>query len=96
MTDDLRALMVAYQSGEPEAFDALHARLAPVLRRHLAALAKDGSWVDELLEETFLQIHRARRTYSPAFPVQPWAFAIARHVFLTSGRRPGPGRSDSR
>lgn len=86
---DLRALMVGYQRGEIDAFDELYRRLAPILRRCLAALARDASWVDDLLQETFLQMHRARHTYNLAFPVRPWALAIARHVFLMSRRARG-------
>src|SRR5205085_8909144 len=37
-------------------------------------------------QETFLQVHRARRTYRIGSPVRPWAFGIARHVFLMSRR----------
>ena len=47
---------------------------------HLASLTED------LLQETFLQIHRSRHTYTPPRPVGPWAFAIARHVFLMHRR----------
>ena len=82
----MRARMVGYQAGEREAFEQLHADLAPILRRHLLRLARDASRVDDLLQETFLQIHRARHTYDPAFPVPPWACAIARHVFLMDCR----------
>jgi RNA polymerase sigma-70 factor (ECF subfamily) len=35
-----------------------------------------------LLQETFLQIHRARHTYTPPRPVRPWVYAITRHVAL--------------
>jgi RNA polymerase sigma-70 factor (ECF subfamily) len=49
-------------------------------------LARDPSRVDDLAQETFLQIHRARHTYDPAYPVQPWAAAVARHVFLMDCR----------
>jgi RNA polymerase sigma-70 factor (ECF subfamily) len=69
-----------------EPFEPLPAALAPVLRRQLLRLARDPSRVDDLLQETFLQIHRARHTYDPAFPVRPWAAAIARHVFLMDCR----------
>jgi RNA polymerase sigma-70 factor, ECF subfamily len=34
-----------------------------------------------------MQLHRSRRTYEPGRPVTPWAFAIARHVFLMHRRR---------
>ncbi len=84
--DDVRTSMIAYQAGRIDAFEHLYDALAPMLRHFLASLAHDAFWVDDLLQETFLQIHRARRTYNPAFPVRPWAVAIARHVFLMSRR----------
>jgi RNA polymerase sigma-70 factor (ECF subfamily) len=82
----LRTAMTGYQAGDPDAFGRLHADLAPALRRYLMRLARDPSRVDDLLQETFLQIHRARHTYDPEFPVPPWACAIARHVFLMDCR----------
>lgn len=88
----LRDLMVEYQSGRFEAFDELHAKLAPVLRRYLLGQCRDAAKADDLVQETFLQIHRARHTFRPAFPLMPWAMAIARHVWLmhcrTASRRP--------
>jgi RNA polymerase sigma-70 factor (ECF subfamily) len=94
MFDDveLRALMVAYQSGRFEAFDELYARLAPSVRRYLLAQAREASKADDLLQETFLQVHRARASFDPSFPLMPWVMAIARHVWLmdrrTASRRP--------
>ena len=39
-----------------------------------------------------MQLHRARHTYDAAYPVTPWAVAVARHVRLmdrrTQSRRP--------
>lgn len=49
-------------------------------------LARDATWADDLVQETFLQLHRARRAYSPDYPVQPWVLGIARHVFLLNRR----------
>jgi len=82
----LRALMIGYQDGRRDAFEDLYAQLAPVVRRQLRRLARDPARVDDLLQDTFLQIHRARHTYDPAYPVPPWACAIARHVFLMDCR----------
>ncbi len=84
--DDLTSLMAGYQAGELEAFENLYARLAPTIRRYLLSLARDATWVEDLVQETFLQLHRARHTYNRAWPVQPWAIAIARHVFLMDCR----------
>ncbi len=82
----LAEAMRAYQSGDASAFDRLYAGLGPVLRRYLQALARDPARADDLVQEAFLQIHRARRTYNPERPVIPWALAIARHVFLMDCR----------
>lgn len=83
---DLSALMAAYQGGELEAFENLYRVLAPRLRGYLISLTWKPALAEDLLQETFLQLHRSRRTYIPPRPVQPWAFAIARHVFLMDRR----------
>ena len=80
--DDLRAAMIGYQAGNGEAFDSLYAGLAPLVRAHLRRIGADSASLDDLVQDTFLQLHRARRTYDPARPVAPWACAIARHAFL--------------
>jgi RNA polymerase sigma-70 factor (ECF subfamily) len=94
MAEDLRLreLMREYQSGRFEAFDELHALLAPAVRRYLLSHLRDAAKADDLVQETFLQLHRARHTYDPGYPVTPWTMAIARHVRLmdrrTQSRRP--------
>jgi RNA polymerase sigma-70 factor (ECF subfamily) len=83
---ELRALMRAYQAGEMAAFERLHRSLAPELLRYLAARAGDVERARDLLQETFLHLHKARHTYDSAWPLRPWAFAIARHVHLMERR----------
>ena len=88
----LRTLMVSYQAGDLTAFDQLYALLAPPIQGFLLRQLHDAERVDDLVQETFLQIHRARHTYNPEYPPLPWALAIARHVWLmqrrAAGRRP--------
>jgi RNA polymerase sigma-70 factor, ECF subfamily len=88
----LRELMREYQRGRFEAFDEIYASIAPAVRRYLLSQARDGARADDLVQETFLQMHRARHTYDAAFPLMPWVMAIARHVWLmdrrTLSRRP--------
>ncbi|PYR42764.1 MAG: RNA polymerase sigma factor [Acidobacteria bacterium] len=84
--DELEALMCEYLAGRIEAFDGLYAALGTRLRAYLLSLCRDSSVADDLLQETFLQMHRSRRTYQPGRPVAPWVFAIARHVFLMHRR----------
>ena len=85
--DALRALMVRYQAGEIEAFERLYEMLVPGIRGMLRRRRLTfGAELEDLTQETFLQIHRSRHTYSPGRPVEPWAFAIARHVYLMDRR----------
>ncbi len=79
-------LMIAYQSGEIEAFDSLYKHLQPALFQYLLYKTFNPSLSEDLLQESFLQLHRSRRTYLPGKPVLPWALAIARNVCLMEGR----------
>jgi RNA polymerase sigma-70 factor, ECF subfamily len=74
--------MAEYQAGSAAAFDRLHDALAPDLKAYLTALSRDPARADDLLQETFLQMHRSRAAHTPGEPVRPWVFAIAKRVFL--------------
>jgi RNA polymerase sigma-70 factor (ECF subfamily) len=82
----LRQCMAEYQAGSVDAFDRLYAALVPDLRAYLIALARDASRADDLLQETFLQLHRSRASHIPGHPVRPWVFAIAKRTFLMHQR----------
>lgn len=85
--DPLGPIMERYQAGEIEAFDRLYEALEPPLRGFLRRLAPPGTDADDLVQTTFLQLHRARASYTPGRPVRPWAYAIARHVALMARRK---------
>lgn len=85
----LSALMEGYLAGRIEAFDGLYAVLSGRLRGYLLSQCRDAGLADDLLQDTFMQIHRSRRTYEPGRPVTPWVFAIARHVYLMNRRSAG-------
>jgi RNA polymerase sigma-70 factor (ECF subfamily) len=85
--EGLSELMIAYQQGDIAAFEGLYRALRPRLQQYLSVLTRNRSLADDLLQETFLQIHRSRRTHLPGRSVVPWAFAIARHVYLMDVRK---------
>jgi RNA polymerase sigma-70 factor (ECF subfamily) len=72
-------LLVAYQAGKSEAFARLYAALAPDVRQYFAHTVRDGA-AGDLLQETFLELHRSRHIYTPRLPVRPRVLDIARHV----------------
>ena len=79
--DRLNELMRRYGRGEDRAFDPLYVMMAPRLFRFCLRLATAGTDADDLFQETFLRVHRARATYMPGGNALYWAFAIARSVF---------------
>jgi RNA polymerase sigma-70 factor (ECF subfamily) len=81
-----RALMIRYQGGSLEAFQEIYAQLAPGVRRYLSHLAGGSEIADDLLQETFLQMHRSRAAYNPKYALRPWVFGLARNVFLMNRR----------
>jgi RNA polymerase sigma-70 factor (ECF subfamily) len=78
--DGLVPLMIAYQAGRLEAFEALYAALANDVGRFFAASILEPSAAHDLVQQTFLELHRARHTYRPPRPVRPWVFGIAVNV----------------
>jgi RNA polymerase sigma-70 factor (ECF subfamily) len=79
-------LMVAYQAGDPGAFEQLYAILSEEARRYFARAQRDRVVARDLTQDLFLEIHRSRRSYTPPLPVRPWIFGIARNVLARSRR----------
>lgn len=84
---ELELLMVRYQGGDFAAATALIHRVSPQLHRFFVAQLTSRSHADDLLQETWLRIHRVRHTYRPSEPVLPWVYAIARHVRVDHFRK---------
>src|SRR4029077_14259432 len=68
--------------------DALAPRLYPFLLRK----TRDGGRAEDLLQQTFLQMHCARETYVTGADVLPWAFALARRLAIDAFRKGGRER----
>jgi RNA polymerase sigma-70 factor (ECF subfamily) len=79
--------MERYARGEDRAFAELYDSLAPRLHRYLLRASRDPTRADDLLQQTMLRIHRARGRFIAGAEVLPWAFAIARRLFIDSIRR---------
>ena len=79
--------MAAYASGDRDAFDALFSVLAPRVHGFFVRRFGDISLADDLLQVTFMKIHRARSDYRTGAPLRPWVFTIAARVGLDEFRR---------
>jgi RNA polymerase sigma-70 factor, ECF subfamily len=83
----IEELMAAYQSGDQKAANALIECVSPALYRFFALHTGDRRHADDLLQETWIRIHKARHTYRPGEPLLPWLYAIARYVKIDAYRK---------
>ncbi len=79
--------MDRYARGEDAAFAELYDLLAPKLFAFLCRQTGDRARAEDLVQQTFLQMHCARETYITGADVLPWAFAIARRLAIDVHRR---------
>jgi RNA polymerase sigma-70 factor (ECF subfamily) len=79
--------MERYQQADRRAPAALVGTLSPALLRYFMSQGASREQADDLLQETWLRIHRVRHTYRPGMPVLPWIYAIARRVRVDGYRR---------
>jgi RNA polymerase sigma-70 factor (ECF subfamily) len=80
-------LMLAYLRGDERAFERLFAGLAPRVHALFMRMFRDPATADDMLQITFLKLHRARDRYDPSQRVRPWVLAIAGRVGIDELRR---------
>ncbi len=85
--DEWRDLMRRAQNGDRAAYGQLLEGVLPWLRRYVGRRWSRPDGQEDLVQEILISLHRARRTYDPARPFEPWLAAIARHRLLDAGRR---------
>jgi RNA polymerase sigma-70 factor (ECF subfamily) len=85
--DDVR-LMLAVRAGDGGAFEALFARWSAPLLRYLERMVRDPAIAEELAQEVFLRVYRARERYEPDARFSTWLFTIATRLAWNELRRP--------
>jgi RNA polymerase sigma-70 factor (ECF subfamily) len=81
------AAMDRYAGGEDGAFSELYDLLAPRLSAFFFRRTRNPSHTEDLVQQTFLQMHHARRHFGTGADVTPWAYAIARRLFIDGFRK---------
>lgn len=88
-TSALNAAMDRYARGDDAAFGEVYDLLSPRLFGFLLRYTRDHAKVEDVVQQTMLQMHRNRGRFEPGAEVIPWAFAIARRLLIDSHRRGG-------
>ena len=79
--------MARYAQGDAAAFDAVYEGVAPRLESYLRRHVRGTTRVEDIIQQTFLQMHAARGTFNVGAEVFPWALAIARRLTYDVGRK---------
>lgn len=90
-TDDEpdEALMLAYAAGRADAFDALYARNKGPLYRYLLRHCGNAGVAEELFQDLWMSVVRARHTYAPTAKFTTWLYTLARHRLVDHWRARG-------
>jgi len=80
-------LMVSFQQGNPEAFDRLIDKYQRPIVNFIYKIVNNAAEAEELTQEVFLRIYRARKRYEPRAKFAAWIFRIATNVSLKELRR---------
>src|SRR3954454_10789965 len=89
--------MSRYADGDASAFPILYDSLAPRIEGLVRRRSLDPSRIDDIVQQTFERIHRARGTFIRGSDVLSWAFTIARTLCFYFGaqgwaERPADGK----
>lgn len=87
-------LMLAYRDGDAAAFDTLYDRHKGRLYRYLVRQCQRPV-AEELFQETWLKLLRARKRYEPRARFTTYLFHIAHNLLIDHYRRGNPGLPQS-
>lgn len=80
-------LMRGYQEGNASSLRVLFDRYSPKLASLARRMGLSESDAADVVQQTFLQVHRARVDYRPGYRFVGWIFAIARNEVLALLRK---------
>ena len=83
-------LMIRYGEGDLRAFDELYGRHRLGLYRFVAWRSPRADWVDEVVQDSWANLHHARGRYRPDATFRTYLYQIARNRLLDLVRQQQP------
>jgi len=80
------ALMLAYAAGDAGAFDTLYARHRGGVYRYLVRHCGNAGTADELFQDVWMNVIRARAAYAPSAKFTTWLYRIAHNRLVDHWR----------
>lgn len=79
--------MARYATGDDGALAVVYDAIAGRLYAFFLRRCRNVAVAEDLVQQTFLHIHRARGSFVVGSPVLPWAFAIGRRLLVDWARK---------
>src|SRR5271154_4808789 len=79
-------LMLDVKAGDEASFDFLLRKYRSPLVNFLYRMVRDQATAEDLAQEVFLRVYRARHKYNPSAKFTTWLFRIATNLALNSIR----------
>jgi len=79
-------LFLRYTDGDEQGFQILMDRYEPRIQGFLRKRLNDEERVEDLTQDTFLRIHRARESYDPSRKFSTWIHTIANNLLKNEFR----------
>lgn len=79
-------LMLDVKAGDEESFELLLAKYRTPLINFLCRMVREQGAAEDLAQEVFLRVYRARKEYSPSAKFTTWLFRIATNLALNAIR----------
>ena len=79
-------LMLDVKAGDDSSFDFLLQKYRSPLVNFLHRMVRDTATAEDLAQEVFLRVYRARKQYTPSAKFTTWLFRIATNLALNSVR----------
>jgi RNA polymerase sigma-70 factor (ECF subfamily) len=84
---ELALLMVASQRGDRTAYETLLQGLSHVVLLYVRRRVGATPWVEDVVQDVLLSLHRARHTWNPERPFAPWFYAVLQSRMVDAIRR---------
>src|SRR5579862_4677236 len=79
-------LMLGVKAGDEVSFELLLQKYRRPMVNFLYRMVRDSATAEDLAQEVFLRVYRARKQYTPSAKFTTWLFRIATNLALNSVR----------
>jgi len=83
----LKELLIQAQEGNQDSYKKFLLETTNILKSYFYQRVNDHNFIEDLIQETLISIHKALPTYDPTLPVLNWIYTIAYRRYIDFVRK---------